>query len=583
MRRSVTAAMAVALVVLFLAPTLLLAQTRVVYASGPTLDQVILADTTAGGFPAHSVYQLVSLDTTYIFDGTITFKSGVSVIGVPDPTTGKLPCIQPDVLPDNSIPGLLFTLTGKGGHYTFKNLYLLGIAINNVVNYGGGQAIQVSADSLRLVVDNVVFEQWSQFAIGYSGSWDKFFITNCKFRNMTTQPTQWYVGEVLRNENYLGKFPTDSIYIRYNTMLCVSGYAACPVTAALVNYFEFSHNSVIYTFKNPFFIFNVTHAKINDNIFYGTYAGGVSMVENPWWDNLWFPDTSYGVVALEELDSLKITVFAPGHPPVPNGQTDTTAERLRVVEVKNNVCFWPSGLTSFHTAWNDTATVLRVILASWMNARTVNMFTDKNTWPGLTESGSLSVDPGYGPGVNGVLDPGTGVDVGLLNWFRVVRLGTGTTEIWGYKTTQVGSAANWTPQWPLPETADMKYSNGLLLTGGTDGRPVGDPWWFNGTNGGPTSAERGMILPNSFELSAPYPNPFNPTTHLNLSLVESGVVTFKVYNIMGQEVATIINGELRQAGVYTLSVDLSHLSSGVYFGIVEQGMNRATQKLVLMK
>jgi len=129
----------------------------------------------------------------------------------------------------------------------------------------------------------------------------------------------------------------------------------------------------------------------------------------------------------------------------------------------------------------------------------------------------------------------------------------------------------------------MKYSNSLLLTGGTDGRPLGDPWWFNGTNGGPTSAEMGTILPNAFELSAPYPNPFNPTTHFNLSLVESGVVTFKVYNIMGQEVATIIDGEFRQAGVYTVSVDLSRLSSGVYFGIAEQGMNRATQKLVLMK
>src|SRR5512143_702051 len=255
MKQLHTAVLLAAIAVLLIAPGRMFAQgdTLVVYANGSTLDAIVNADTLANGQRAHHVYKLVSLDTTYLFDGTITVNSDVAFIGVPHATTKRPPCIQPDVLGDNSVPGLLFTLNGQGTKGVFKNLYLLGIAINNTVNYGGGQAIQISADSIRLEVDNVIFEQWSQFAIGYSGNWDKFFITNCKFRNMTTQPNQWYVGELLRNENYLGAFPTDSIVIKFNTMLCVSGYATA-ATGGIVNYFNDSATTVIYTFKNPFFL-----------------------------------------------------------------------------------------------------------------------------------------------------------------------------------------------------------------------------------------------------------------------------------------------------------------------------------------
>ncbi len=208
MKQIFTFALFAAIVLLLAAPRQAFAagDTLVVYAKGPTLDKVILGDTLSNGTKAHHVYLLVSTDTTYIFDATITTNANFTVLGVPNATTGRPPCIQPDVLGDGSVPGLLFTLNGTKTSGTFKNLYLLGIAINNTVNYGSGQAVQISADSIRLTVDNVIFEQWSQFAIGYSGNWDKFFISNCKFRNMTTLPNQWYVGEVLRNENYIGAF-----------------------------------------------------------------------------------------------------------------------------------------------------------------------------------------------------------------------------------------------------------------------------------------------------------------------------------------------------------------------------------------
>ena len=86
----------------------------------------------------------------------------------------------------------------------------------------------------------------------------------------------------------------------------------------------------------------------------------------------------------------------------------------------------------------------------------------------------------------------------------------------------------------------------------------------------------------SFELSAAYPNPFNPTTSMTLALPESGYVSVKIYNIVGQEVATLAQGVM-EANTYTFSWDASNVSSGVYIVRAEGAGQVATQKLMLVK
>ena len=578
MKRIYTAVLLMTFLALIALPKQLFAAggTLVVYASGPTLDVVIGSDTTSNGEQAHDVYQLVSLDTTYIFDATITAKSSISIVGVLG-QDGRPPCIQPDVLGDNSVPGVLFTFTGDGNQFMLKDLYLLGVAINNTVNYGAGQAVQISSDNIRFIADNVVFENWSQFAIGYGSSWDKFYITNCKFRNMTTQPNQWYVGELLRNENYLGAFPTDTIMIKNNTMLCVSGYATA-ATGGIVNYYEFSHNNIVYTFKNPFFLDRMVNAKFNDNIFYGVYAGGQNYTEyNGGWDSF-TAGTVASIITMGPLDSLTAALLL-GHPST--GAGDPAAEALRNVEVKNNAYYWSDGLTSFWTAWNDTAHVDSIITPVFMNSQTINMFADNAQWPGFVESGNLNVDPSFGTSINAVLNPGTGNNVGLLNWFTVVRTGTGTTELYGYQLTNVDfSSGNWVPDWPLPESSDLQYSNASLQTGATDGGYVGDPYWFTGVTG----VERVPgLVPNEFTLYDAYPNPFNPSTTIRFSIPESGNVSLKVYTVTGQEVMTLIDNEYTINGSYDVSVNMINLSSGVYFYTLTQNNIFLTKKMILLK
>ncbi len=79
-----------------------------------------------------------------------------------------------------------------------------------------------------------------------------------------------------------------------------------------------------------------------------------------------------------------------------------------------------------------------------------------------------------------------------------------------------------------------------------------------------------------------FPNPFNPSTEISFSLPNASDVKLEVYNIMGQKVATVIDG-LFEAGDHTAMWDASSFSSGVYFYRLEAGEFVETRKMVLLK
>lgn len=89
-------------------------------------------------------------------------------------------------------------------------------------------------------------------------------------------------------------------------------------------------------------------------------------------------------------------------------------------------------------------------------------------------------------------------------------------------------------------------------------------------------------IPNVYSLSQNYPNPFNPVTNIRFAIPEAGLVTMKVYNLLGQEVATLIN-EYKNAGTYNVDFDGFNLTSGVYFYTIDAGNYTATKKMILMK
>ncbi len=89
-------------------------------------------------------------------------------------------------------------------------------------------------------------------------------------------------------------------------------------------------------------------------------------------------------------------------------------------------------------------------------------------------------------------------------------------------------------------------------------------------------------LPIAYDLGQNYPNPFNPTTSIRFSIPEAGLVTLKVFNLLGQEVATLVNSE-KTSGVYEATFDASSVSSGIYFYTLEAKNFTSTKKMILLK
>jgi hypothetical protein len=88
--------------------------------------------------------------------------------------------------------------------------------------------------------------------------------------------------------------------------------------------------------------------------------------------------------------------------------------------------------------------------------------------------------------------------------------------------------------------------------------------------------------PTEFALEQNYPNPFNPTTTIRFAIPQNEHVTLKVYDLLGREVATLVD-EPRKAGSYDETIDASRLASSVYVYRITAGNFSASKRLLLLK
>jgi hypothetical protein len=94
--------------------------------------------------------------------------------------------------------------------------------------------------------------------------------------------------------------------------------------------------------------------------------------------------------------------------------------------------------------------------------------------------------------------------------------------------------------------------------------------------------EEGQVVVNGYALSQNYPNPFNPTTKISFELPMSGYTTLKVYDMLGKEVATLVQNELT-SGSHSVNFNASSLASGTYVYQLNVNGTRITNKMVLLK
>lgn len=96
--------------------------------------------------------------------------------------------------------------------------------------------------------------------------------------------------------------------------------------------------------------------------------------------------------------------------------------------------------------------------------------------------------------------------------------------------------------------------------------------------------EVNIEIPTEYVLHQNYPNPFNPNTVINYNIPKAGLVTLKVYNVLGKEIATLVN-EQKDAGRYSVELNAAKtgMNSGIYFYKLEAGSFKSTKKMIILK
>jgi hypothetical protein len=167
---------------------------------------------------------------------------------------------------------------------------------------------------------------------------------------------------------------------------------------------------------------------------------------------------------------------------------------------------------------------------------------------------------------------------------------TRSSGVWsqqGSKLVGTGALGSAEQGYSVALSAD---GNTAIVGGPSDSSSVGATWVF--TRSGTPVREEAANVPSQFVLEQNYPNPFNPSTKIQFTIVstQSGSasggnrqLTFvKVYDVLGREVATLVN-EVKEPGTYTVQFDGSNLASGVYFYRLQAGTYVETKKLLLLR
>jgi len=171
----------------------------------------------------------------------------------------------------------------------------------------------------------------------------------------------------------------------------------------------------------------------------------------------------------------------------------------------------------------------------------------------------------------------TGLVFGKLTTIKVIRLGPEHPDscppcFW-YREHHLASGFGLIYEWVEP--GDVAFLTGCVVAGDTFGTVV-------------SVAEDKESIPNEFHLAQNYPNPFNPTTEIRYQLpvgpngILSYHVTLKVYNLFGEEVATLVN-QYQASGYKSVRWDASGLASGVYLYRLVAGPFTEVKRLILIK
>jgi Secretion system C-terminal sorting domain len=547
-----------------------------VYALPPgNLNNTINGDTSATGESAH-IYVLKS-DTTYFITEEIRIKN-LMIIGKVT-STGYLPVIAPWTNADGSSPGNIAVAIDHGYVY-FQDLYLIGTRTD------GSQVTQQcvsTSDSCRITLEHCIVENFGSTGTpNILNTWNALksdiFVNHCLFRNnqsdVPQNPGMNWAGP--------GVNAIDTMSVTNSTFFIMGGNIEG--SGSSMAYLNFNHNTMfMHTKSSPFSMRQMHNADITNNVFFGVYAAGLDSGHA--YDESTYNANFFSPPAVLTLDSLYGEL---------EGDPYFITEADRHINATNNAYFWPQKIMdNFATMNADPDTSVghyrnvggKILAPVWVATRPEAADIVNLPDVHVAAADNYAMDPGFDAAL---------VDAAADSMARFVRhvwqnggSGVGSREFvykaasntFGSPGTYDGVPTDWKTTKGYPVKENLRYTNATLLAA-DNGNPIGDLTWYPeivlGVKQIPNS------VPTKFSLSQNYPNPFNPTTKINYSITTNDLVTLKVFNILGQEVATLVNQE-QKPGAYTVDFDASKLASGVYMYKLQSGNTTLTKKMVLLK
>jgi len=529
------------------------------------LNNVINADTTLNGETQH-IYKLTS-DTTYFITEEIRVRD-LEIIGEVT-SAGYLPVIAPFINTDGSSPGNIAVAINNGFVY-FKNLYLTGTRTD--LSQVTQQCISTS-DSCRIELDHCIVENFGSTGTpNILNTWNALksdiFVTHCMFRNnqsdVPQNPGMNWAGP--------GVNAIDTMWVENSTFFIMGGNIEG--SGSSMGYLHFNHNTMfMHTKSSPFSMRQMHNADITNNIFYSVYSAGLD--SNHAFNPLVYNANFFSEPAVLTMDSLYSDL---------TGDPYFLTEADRHVNATNNAYFWPQTILDNFTAMNADTSYLgvggKILAPTWVKARpTAESILDL---PNIQVSADLNmnVDPGFDATL--ASNAADSMARFVKHVWKNGGSGAGSREfvnLGNPVNPYDGVPADWKTAQGYPVKESLRYSDATLKTAGTDGNPLGDEtWWPDlvGVKQVPNS------VPTKYTLSQNYPNPFNPTTNIKYSIPQGGFVTLKVYNMLGQEVATLVNQQ-QNTGEYNVDFNASNLASGVYMYRIQSGNISITKKMMLLK
>jgi hypothetical protein len=586
----------------FISTSTMVAQTLMDYVLAQRGDTLVIKDYADMGNKSNSLYKALVLDTSIVPAGRVyMLKTSGYYPLLNNPTT-----LRPTVIVgENSTPlvnnhdagsapplicGSAEFIVNTGGITAAHNLTIRNCALVPGANDGslGWAFAFTAASNLRLVFDNCIMERNRWIFVGVDSPNCDVTFRNCYFLNMTGQPCRRSGGlfdcfanlDTLLVENCTNIVACGSLF-RFRSDPVFSHYSP-QFKRIIINHNTFI-NCAGYVFMNPGCQSNMS---LTNNIFVNSNVQsfpGLHSIDMGELDPDWLP---MGLVNVYP-DSADVANNTP-----------------RKFLCQNNLAYWDPSLANMDsildankvngvTDWRSQMII--------MNARTDSMFkhigrfnttpysflvtdTWKNEMPAFTDSKDLST-----------------TQLAILKTYALGTVDTaGAALLPAWRLINTSSDKFVYPDWPIP--VDLSYSNADLLAGGIGGFPIGDLNWFPARKaewlaqsdaeysaieaalqaGHTTAVKNVEALPAGFALEQNYPNPFNPSTTISFSLPHSANASLRVFDILGREVTTLLNG-YTTSGMHEVQFNAANLASGIYFYRLTSGNFTELKKMLLVK